>query len=113
MPDTEALDPVQATARLASYVREAGTLALSTFQKSLSSLSTPSAFNSETANSSDDTKVTATADADAVEQPEQEPPPGDRRLIARRRTAVEESAGAATGVFGVGYLQELREDWPE
>ncbi|MGD0418215.1 MAG: 3'(2'),5'-bisphosphate nucleotidase CysQ [Xanthobacteraceae bacterium] len=33
MPDTEALDPVQATARLASYVREAGTLALSTFQK--------------------------------------------------------------------------------
>jgi myo-inositol-1(or 4)-monophosphatase len=33
LPDTEALDPVQATARLASYVREAGTLALSTFQK--------------------------------------------------------------------------------
>ncbi|MGA2023206.1 MAG: flagellar filament capping protein FliD, partial [Steroidobacteraceae bacterium] len=45
-----------------------GTLksALSTFQSALSSLSTPSAFNEQTATPSDPTAFTASADADAV-----------------------------------------------
>ena len=30
-----------------------------------------------------------------------------------RRQAIVETAGALTGVFGLGYLEELREDWPE
>jgi flagellar hook-associated protein 2 len=56
------------TAAVTANISALGTLqsALSTFQQSLSSLSTPSAFNSETADSSDDTTVTATANADAV-----------------------------------------------
>jgi flagellar hook-associated protein 2 len=45
-----------------------GTLksALSTFQSSLSAIDTPTAFNAETANSSDSTVFTATADSDAT-----------------------------------------------
>jgi flagellar hook-associated protein 2 len=56
------------TAAVTANISALGTLqsALSTFQQSLSALSTPSAFNSETANSSDQTAFTATADADAV-----------------------------------------------
>ncbi len=30
-----------------------------------------------------------------------------------RRQPIVEPAGALTGVFGAGYLEELREDWPE
>jgi hypothetical protein len=32
--------------------------------------------------------------------------------LAKQR-AVDETAGALAGVFGPGYLNELREDWPE
>lgn len=32
---------------------------------------------------------------------------------ARRRRAVEETAGALTGVYPAGYLADLRRDWPE
>ncbi len=55
------------TSAVTANISALGTLqsALSTFQQSLSSLSTPGAFNSETATSSDDTTVTATADASA------------------------------------------------
>ncbi|HXR19130.1 MAG TPA: flagellar filament capping protein FliD [Steroidobacteraceae bacterium] len=56
------------TSAVTANISALGTLqgALSTFQSSLSSLSTPSAFNSQTASSSDQTVLTATADADAV-----------------------------------------------
>jgi flagellar hook-associated protein 2 len=56
------------TSAVTANISALGTLqsALSTFQQSLSSLSTPSAFNSETANSSDATAFTATANANAV-----------------------------------------------
>ena len=30
-----------------------------------------------------------------------------------RRQAIEETSGALAGVFGTGYLADLREDWPE
>ena len=30
-----------------------------------------------------------------------------------RRRAIEETSGALAGVFGTGYLADLREDWPE
>ena len=30
-----------------------------------------------------------------------------------RQDAVDETAGGLAGVFGSGYLKELREDWPE
>lgn len=32
---------------------------------------------------------------------------------ARRRTAVERTAGALTGVYPPGYLERLRYEWPE
>jgi flagellar hook-associated protein 2 len=56
------------TSAVTANISALGTLksALSTFQQSLSALSTPSAFNSETATSSDDTAFTATASGDAV-----------------------------------------------
>ena len=33
--------------------------------------------------------------------------------IAKRREAIERTAGSATHLFPPGYLEELREDWPE
>jgi len=32
---------------------------------------------------------------------------------ADRRQAIEAAAGSLTGVFGPGYLEELRKDWPD
>ena len=38
----------------------------------------------------------------------------DADVLRRERgQAVADTAGALTGVFGPGYLSELREDWPE
>jgi len=34
------------------------------------------------------------------------------RATAARRAAIERTAGALTGVYPPGYLQELRNDWP-
>ena len=34
-------------------------------------------------------------------------------LKRARAQAIADTAGALTGVFGAGYLSELREDWPE
>lgn len=31
----------------------------------------------------------------------------------RRRAAVEHTAGTLTGVYGAGYLERLRGEWPE
>lgn len=33
--------------------------------------------------------------------------------IAKRREAIERTAGSATDLFPPGYLEELREDWPK
>jgi hypothetical protein len=35
------------------------------------------------------------------------------RLLAARRRAVARTSGALTGAYGTGYLDELREDWPQ
>jgi hypothetical protein len=35
------------------------------------------------------------------------------RERARRRAAVERTAGALTGVYPPGYLERLRDEWPE
>ena len=34
------------------------------------------------------------------------------RDVAARRAAVEQTAGALSGVYGPGELERLREDWP-
>lgn len=34
-------------------------------------------------------------------------------LVAERRRAVTRTGGALTGVYGPGYLDKLRQDWPE
>jgi hypothetical protein len=34
------------------------------------------------------------------------------RAVAERRTAIERTAGALTGSYPPGYLDELRGDWP-
>jgi hypothetical protein len=34
-------------------------------------------------------------------------------LTRQRRAIVARTSGALTGVYGDGYLRELREDWPE
>ena len=34
------------------------------------------------------------------------------RSLRQRRDAVARTSGALTGVYGEGYLSELREDWP-
>jgi flagellar hook-associated protein 2 len=56
------------TTAVTADISALGTLksALSTFQSSLTALATPGAFNSETANTSDQTVFTATANANAV-----------------------------------------------
>lgn len=33
-------------------------------------------------------------------------------LTTRRRAAIDELSGSLTGVFGPGYLDDLRADWP-
>jgi hypothetical protein len=33
--------------------------------------------------------------------------------VAERRAAVRRTGGALTGIYGEGYLTELRQDWPE
>ena len=38
---------------------------------------------------------------------------GNDELAARQRAVVAEVAGKYTGMFGPGYLEELREGWPE
>ena len=38
---------------------------------------------------------------------------GDVRTTTRRRGAIRRSAGAATGSYGPGFLDQLREEWPE
>lgn len=35
------------------------------------------------------------------------------RRARRRRNAVARTSGALTGMYGDGYLDRLREDWPE
>lgn len=35
------------------------------------------------------------------------------QLARRRRAIVARTSGALTGVYGDGYLRDLREDWPE
>ena len=35
------------------------------------------------------------------------------RELARRRSAIERTAGALTGVYPPDYLARLRNDWPE
>jgi hypothetical protein len=35
------------------------------------------------------------------------------RLTRERRAVVARTSGALTGVYGEGYLRELRQDWPE
>ncbi|GAB2445688.1 hypothetical protein GCM10027062_28150 [Nocardioides hungaricus] len=37
----------------------------------------------------------------------------DAARIAERRAAVERTAGSASDIFEPGYLERLREDWPE
>ncbi len=38
---------------------------------------------------------------------------GQREIgVHERRNAVARTSGALTGVYGEGYLNELREDWP-
>ena len=34
------------------------------------------------------------------------------RSLRERREAVARTSGALTGLYGEGYLRELREDWP-
>lgn len=41
---------------------------------------------------------------------------GERSIddrMARRRRAIETTAGSLDGAFGPGYLDDLRQDWPE
>jgi hypothetical protein len=45
---------------------------------------------------------------------------GEQALESRRRHAsqgrrktIEQTSGALTGVYGPGYLEEVRQDWPE
>jgi hypothetical protein len=36
-----------------------------------------------------------------------------RRAVEGRRQTIERTAGILTGVYGSGYLEEVRRDWPE
>jgi hypothetical protein len=35
------------------------------------------------------------------------------RTVDGRRQAIERTSGTLTGVYGPGYLDELRQDWPQ
>jgi hypothetical protein len=37
----------------------------------------------------------------------------EEQAIADRRAAIERTGGALTGSYPVGYLERLRQDWPE
>ena len=60
----------------------------------------------------DDALRRARADADAMYAASQVPDDGEARR-QRRRTAIAALSGSLTGVFGPGYLDDLRNDWPE
>ncbi len=36
----------------------------------------------------------------------------DAKHLAERRAAVDRTNGALTGMYGEGYLRQLREEWP-
>jgi len=36
-----------------------------------------------------------------------------RGTVQSRRHAIERTSGALAGVYGPGYLKEMRQDWPE
>ncbi len=36
-----------------------------------------------------------------------------RGLVEGRRQRIERTSGALTGVYGPGYLEDIRQDWPE
>lgn len=38
---------------------------------------------------------------------------GRRGLVESRRQRIERTSGALTGVYGPGYLEDVRQDWPE
>ncbi len=35
------------------------------------------------------------------------------RAVSDRHQSIERTSGALTGVYGPGYLEEIRQDWPE
>jgi len=37
----------------------------------------------------------------------------DAERVAKRREAIRRTSGSAVGIFEDGYLEKLREDWPE
>jgi flagellar hook-associated protein 2 len=89
------------TQTVTTQISALGTLksALSTFQDSLSAIDTPTAFNAETANSSDSTVFTATADSDATT--------GSYSIgVTQLASAQQLVSGALTGTtVGTGTLQ--------
>jgi hypothetical protein len=36
----------------------------------------------------------------------------ERRFVEERREVIRSNAGAGTGLYEPGYLEQLREDWP-
>ena len=60
----------------------------------------------------DDALRRALAEADAMYAASQVPDDGEARR-QRRRTAIAALSGSLTGVYEPGYLDDLRNDWPE